>query len=282
MKLDYDREQLIDLMRDFFISTGMRIVLFDDEYRILLAYPENDCSFCRAMKSVSASAQLCRQSDEHSFRTCAATQKLSLYHCHAGLIEATLPLVDSGIIIGYLMFGQISDKQSGQDLAKELTRYASGLQIDPEKYCFEDIPHKSLDEIKAASKIMEALTFYALYHKTISLHSQVFAGRIREYLLAHIDEPLSPESIAEAMNFSRSKLYMECERNLGTGIMQYLSGLRMEEARRLLTQTDLPISTIAEAVGFTNYNYFCRIFKKENGLPAKSYRLRFHNRIESL
>ncbi len=75
---------------------------------------------------------------------------------------------------------------------------------------------------------------------------------------------------------------MECERNLGTGIMQYLSGLRMEEARRLLIQTDLPISKIAEAVGFTNYNYFCRIFKKENGLPAKSYRLRCRNRIESL
>lgn len=279
MKLDYDRDQLIDLMRDFFISTGMRIVLFDDEYRILLAYPENDCSFCRAMKSVPASAQLCRQSDEHSFQTCAVTQKLSLYRCHAGLIEATLPLVDSGIIIGYLMFGQISDKQSGPDLAKELTRYASGLQIESSKFCFDDIPHKSFDEIKAASKIMEALTFYALYHKTISLHSQVFAGRIREYLLAHIDEPLCPESIAAALNFSRSKLYMECERNLGTGIMDYLSHLRMEQARCLLTQTDLPVSKIAEVVGFTNYNYFCRIFKKENGMSAKSYRLRYRDPI---
>ncbi len=275
MKLEYDREQLLDLMKDFFISTGMRIVLFDDEYRILLAYPEHDCTFCRAMKSVPASARLCRQSDEHSFQTCAATRKLSLYHCHAGLIEATLPLVDSGIIIGYLMFGQISDKESGSELADGLTAYADGFRIEPGNCSFDDIPHKSLDEIKAASKIMEALTFYALYHKTISLHSQVFTERIRKYLLAHINEPLSPESIAKAMNCSRSKLYMECERNLGTGIMDYLSHLRMEEARRLLTTTDLPVSKVAEAVGFTDYNYFCRIFKKENGLPAKTYRQRY-------
>lgn len=272
MKLEVDREQLTDLMKDFYISTGMRIVLFDDEYRMLLSYPDRDCAFCRMMKSAEGSSQLCRMSDEHSFRTCASTRKLSLYHCHSGLIEATLPLIDGGIIIGYLMFGQISDADRHNDMASVLTEYAARYQIDCGMICFDDIPRKSLDEIKAASKIMEALTFYALYRKTIALRRHTFSERIREYLLLHIREPLSSDSIAKAMQLSRSKLYMECEKELGTGIMDYLMQLRMEEARRLLTETELPVSYVSEAVGFADYNYFCRVFKKQNGISAKVYR----------
>ena len=272
MKLEYDRQQLTGLMKDFHISTGMRIVLFDDEYRMLLSYPDHDCRFCSIMKSASASEHLCRMSDERSFRTCASTRKLSMYHCHAGLIEATLPLIDSGIIIGYLMFGQICDSAQQGDPASRLSTYAKDLAIDCTDVCFDDIPIRSLDQIKAASKIMEALTYYALYQKTIALRRQAFADSIREYLKAHISEPLTAQTIADAMHCSRSKLYTECEQNLGTGIMEYLNHLRMEEARRLLAETDHPVSAIAEAVGFADYNYFCRVFKKQNGIPAKAYR----------
>ncbi len=272
MKLEYDRQQLTGLMKDFYISTGMRIVMFDDEYRMLLSYPDHDCRFCSIMKSVPASERLCRMSDEHSFRTCASTRKLSLYHCHSGLIEATLPLIDGGIIIGYLMFGQICDSAQQGDPAARLSTYAKDFAIDCTDVCFDDIPVRSLDQIKAASKIMEALTYYALYQKAIALRRQAFADSIREYLKTHMSEPVTAQIIADAMHCSRSKLYTECEQNLGTGIMEYLNHLRMEEARRLLTETNHPVSAIAEAVGFADYNYFCRVFKRQNGISAKAYR----------
>ncbi len=56
------------------------------------------------------------------------------------------------------------------------------------------------------------------------------------------------------------------------GIASYIKKLRLEKAKELLTQTDLTVSQVAMEAGFSDYNYFCRIFKKETGLPAGKYR----------
>ena len=61
---------------------------------------------------------------------------------------------------------------------------------------------------------------------------------------------------------------------MSVGIAEHIKNLRIEEAKRLLAETDLPVSRIADRVGFTDYNYFCRVFKRETGMPAKKYRLR--------
>ena len=39
MKLEFNRQQLLELMRDFHTMSGIRIVLCDDEYHELLSYP---------------------------------------------------------------------------------------------------------------------------------------------------------------------------------------------------------------------------------------------------
>ena len=44
MKLEFDKDQLLKLMKDFYILTGIRVVLYDDEYHQLLSWPEKDCA----------------------------------------------------------------------------------------------------------------------------------------------------------------------------------------------------------------------------------------------
>ena len=55
------------------------------------------------------------------------------------------------------------------------------------------------------------------------------------------------------------------------GIMQYVLYCRIEKAKELLTE-DGSILSVAERVGFTEYNYFCKVFKKEVGMTASAYR----------
>jgi AraC family L-rhamnose operon transcriptional activator RhaR len=57
--------------------------------------------------------------------------------------------------------------------------------------------------------------------------------------------------------------------------MAYLSRHRVELAADLLLHTDLPISRIAESVGWPDQNYFARRFKSHYGLTASNYRARF-------
>ncbi len=279
MKLEFNREQLLALMKDFYILTGIRIVLFDDEYRELLAYPNRDCEFCRMMKASPATRLLCAGSDEASFKKCEARRQLTVYHCHAGLIEAAVPLVDRHIVIGYLMFGQISDAPNRTALRAQLQHVLAEHQtVVPASADYtHDIALRTEEQIQAAAKIMEACTQYALLNESIALRRQNFSDNLRAFLLEHLEERLDADSIARQLGISRGKLYQACEKYLGMGIAEYLRLLRLDEAMRLLRETDLTVTEISAKIGFGDYNYFCRFFKKETGYPARKYREQFRN-----
>lgn len=269
MRLDFNEIQLMELMKDFYILTGIRMVLFDDEYQQLLSYPPSDCTFCAQMKQQASTRLLCAQSDRNCFEQCKSARKMMVYHCHAGLIEAAVPLIHNHIVIGYLMFGQISDAPSYEDLQKILPHGTPASLL-------HGIPLKTSEQIHAAAKIMETCTFYALMNETIAPRRQNFTKHLKEYLLPRLNEHLNAEIIAMDLGISRSKLYMSCDKYLGMGIAEYIRILRIEKAQHLLRNSQLNITQIADDVGFEDYNYFCRVFKKETGYSAKKYRELFH------
>ena len=83
---------------------------------------------------------------------------------------------------------------------------------------------------------------------------------------------LDTERLCEQLGIGRTKLYEIFKTELGMGISQYILRRRMHRAKKLLRTTDLPIKQIADMVGFADYNYFGRVFKKTYGRSAKSYR----------
>lgn len=274
MKIDYNEKELESLMKDFNLLTGMRIVLFDAAYHELIAYPKQHCRFCARMKSQEETKRLCDESDRTSFQTCRRSNKLIIYHCHAGLIEATAPLVDHGIVIGYMMFGQISDCQSRDELTDLLGRnihFFHGHADEPHIYA-SDISLKNSEQIQAAAKIMEACTFYVLLKNTISVRRSNFIHNMDRYLITHLSENLSVDAIAASLGVSKTRLYEACALYYGRPIGEHIRTLRLEQAKKLLKETDMPITRISDTVGFADYNYFCRVFKKEVGIPAKKYR----------
>lgn len=275
MKLEFNEIQLLELMKNFHTLTGIRIVLFDDEYHERLSYPSCDCAFCAQIKQRSSTKQFCSESDLHSFQQCKTARKLIIYHCYAGLIEAVVPLIDNHIVIGYLMFGQISDAADYDELKNILSKN-NLLEFSPKlEALLTDIPLKSSEQIQAAAKIMEACTLYALMNETIALRQQNFTKHLRDYLLPRLSEHLDARIIAEELHISRSKLYLSCDKYLGMGIAEYIHILRIKEAQRLLKESNLTVTQISDKVGFADYNYFCRIFKKETGHSAKKYREKF-------
>ncbi|MCD8022615.1 MAG: PocR ligand-binding domain-containing protein, partial [Lachnospiraceae bacterium] len=101
------------------------------------------------MKSTPSGLQKCQESDTYSFRQCNANQHLIIYHCHAGLIEATAPLIDNHIVIRYLMFGQISDAKSMKELKKLLSDVPTVDEATPSEDIFSEIPLKTDEQIRA-------------------------------------------------------------------------------------------------------------------------------------
>ena len=55
-------------------------------------------------------------------------------------------------------------------------------------------------------------------------------------------------------------------------MIDYLLQIRMEAAKRLLSEGSFALGAVAEAVGFDDYNYFSRVFKKRTGYTPTEYK----------
>mgnify|MGYP000382239881 FL=1 len=193
------------------------------------------------------------------------------------MIEATAPIVSDGFTIGYLMMGQVANAASPEQLQSLIEHalhkyHLNEAENDSWKQYAAATPCISDTQIHAAARIMEACISSILYKKLISIEKQQFEQNINTYILNHLTEDLSVDRLCEHLHLSRRKLYEYSEEFLHCSIAKYIKKMRLQHAQTLLSETNLPISTISEQCGFSDYNYFCRIFKQESGMSARSYR----------
>ena len=278
MKLNYNEKELYQLLQNFHDLTRLTLTLYDPEGEWIFSYPTKENCFCNCIKTSPEGAALCDASDRASFEAAKTSGECVIYKCHAGLIEATAPIVSDGFTIGYLMMGQVANAASPEQLQSLIEHalhkyHLNEAENNSWKQYAAATPCISDTQIHAAARIMEACISSILYKKLISIEKQQFEQNINTYILNHLTEDLSVDRLCEHLHLSRRKLYEYSEEFLHCSIAKYIKKMRLQHAQTLLTETNLPISTISEQCGFSDYNYFCRIFKQENGMSARSYRV---------
>ena len=88
-----------------------------------------------------------------------------------------------------------------------------------------------------------------------------------------LDPLLSLPRLARRLGIPQARLSQLLNDNNGTSFKQYLTGLRVAEAQRLLMQTPpLPLESIAEAAGFQSMSTFYAAIKKVHGCTPLAYR----------
>lgn len=101
--------------------------------------------------------------------------------------------------------------------------------------------------------------------------------RGRAYIEAHYRDPITLDDIARAALLSPYHFLRLFREAFGRTPGQYLTERRIEEARRLLRQTDLPIGVICGDVGFESHGSFTTLFHRRVGLPPTLYRQQLPN-----
>tara|TARA_R110001592_G_scaffold75098_3_gene227499 strand:- start:3079 stop:3951 length:873 start_codon:yes stop_codon:yes gene_type:complete len=82
----------------------------------------------------------------------------------------------------------------------------------------------------------------------------------------------SPAEYAELLNVSLKHLNRICNQVLGISVSQVITGRVLLESKRLLMVKDLSIAEIANKLGYTDYSYFSRLFKKSTGQTPQEFR----------
>lgn len=135
---------------------------------------------------------------------------------------------------------------------------------------------KSLPELEAVSQdIFEKINQYSAGNQVSASNSKM--QRVSEYLKSHYQDcNLNAVAVSEEFNMNPSYFSRSFKKAMGTRFSDYLSRLRIQEACRLLMETDLTITDIAERVGYNNALTLSRTFKKIEGTTPGQYRQSNH------
>ncbi|MBN1260352.1 MAG: substrate-binding domain-containing protein [Anaerolineae bacterium] len=108
--------------------------------------------------------------------------------------------------------------------------------------------------------------------RKLSGEAQRLVRQAMAFIHEHYANPISRSDIAQHVALSDDYLTFCFRKELGVTPITYLNRFRVNQARRLLTETHKSITEIALEIGFSDSGYFSRVFRREVGLSPEAYR----------
>lgn len=274
MLLRYHAEELKNIIDKIRVLSGMSISIVDPDLRPLVVCSAPFASFCRYIQSTKEGACRCVASDKELFRLCAVSRGYVTHKCHAGLTDTAVPMYHEGVLMGYMLFGQVCETHEERPPFEEIYPKIADLGLNRQKMeiAYHELNAFDKNRIESAVEIVNMLTQYILLKHIIRLqHSEEFEALLL-YIEEHLTEELSISELCRRFHISKNTLYRYFRTDFNCTVGEYITKLRLQKAELLLTTTELPIYAICEQSGIDNYQYFCRRFKKEKGLTPLQYR----------
>ena len=103
-------------------------------------------------------------------------------------------------------------------------------------------------------------------------HASPHITKAKAYIQSHYHENISVGDIAKGIGISPSLLYRLFQETEGLTPISYLQNLRIQKAKQLLlAQPNLRIAEVANACGYENCAYFCKVFKDQEHMTPKAF-----------
>lgn len=274
MNILFDQEQLLGLVTNLYVLTGMAANILDPQGRDINLFGSHP-PFCRAVNDNPEGHARCVACDAWKVKHYSADRGFQFYRCHAGICEAVMPLYDKSNPLAYLIFGCFLD-DSPMEEQWERTRatldwYPGGGEVLRD--AFFRFRQYSPQELKAYAELLEALASYIQLKGMIQTTEKTELQKLELYLDQHYMDKLSLESISAQLHIGRTKLCrLAKELSGGRTLSHMIAQRRIDAAKTLLLQSDLPIAAVAESVGISDYNYFSRVFRSVTGTTPRAFR----------
>ena len=182
------------------------------------------------------------------------------YFCH---FEITCQQTDLFQLVQFPLCVDAKDPQKAQRIFQDIIQSCKQTDIS--------------SALKAKQAVFHLLCYYfeCCPPGSVSFIPQSFDSPLSSaisYVETHLHEQITVQQMAEVAGYHSSYFTKLFQTHMGISPGQFILQKKTETATLLLTSTDLPISKIADTLGFDNQFYFSNFFKKQTGMAPSSYR----------
>ncbi|WP_160909781.1 response regulator [Pontibacillus yanchengensis] len=195
-------------------------------------------------------------------------------------VQALFPLVDD--VIAYISAHNLPPEKSKYVcytcISSIYTQVQSEFGVNVTDINGEDtLLYVKLNELQSLEAIQAWLTnhlhridAYLKAHKG-SYHDRLIQ-EVKHFIEKHYNEPLELNELADHFHMSSAYLSSLFSKKMGVTIFDYMTSIRMNQAKEMLRSTNYKINEICQVIGYDNQRYFNQVFKKKVGTTPGKYR----------
>ncbi len=274
MECIFDKKKLEPVLSDFYNSTEIAVALYDASRKIVASSPAYT-PYCSYIRGQDKCMEHCAQSNLIHMKEVSLNRKISCYTCHAGLMETILPIVYDEVLIAYIQIGQFRDgehRYSSPDKLRSIaSRYA--LPLEQLQALYGKVPLVCEKKLRSLFDILDILIKSFWADGLIAYNRSMLSIKIEQYIDEHLHEKIDLTTICNKFFLSKNAAYRLFHNEFGVTVNDFIIKKRLQRAQELLrAEPELNVTQIAELCGFSDYNYFIRLFKKQVGSTPLRFR----------
>ncbi len=165
-----------------------------------------------------------------------------------------------------------------QQLTKVFFLYSYQQNIDimglfTEEYKYNDY----MNSFKDVPSLMKGISFIinAIAMASSTDDSKDDVQRAKEYILANISNDISVKDVADYVHLSPEYFSKLFKKEMGENVKNYILRIKVDAAKDLLENPNIPVSMVASELGYSNFSHFTQMFKKHENVTPSEYRKLF-------
>ena len=264
-----NKKEIIEVLRALHKITGFRVSLHGANYEEIAAFPVEKCKFCKLVQNYPSELQKCIECDSRACRIALENKDTHIYKCRYGLTEAISPLYNFGQLTGFLMMGQIVT--SDKEIATTELLFRRNHEDDISD-AIAEIRITNGDLVDSYVRIMTVCARYLTLSNLVASQKPSIVETAKGYIHDNFSEKIGILELCDLLGCSKSTLIKLFKEECGRTVGAYITEVRLTEAERLLSGSDISMGEIARKCGFCDQSYFSKVFVSKHGISPSDYR----------
>ncbi len=265
--------------------TGVRLLFVEAPYgrKQLFDRSTHKSNLCVWMHRNPAFLAKCHECNRRHVEQVASDPHAHSYRCHAGLVDYVIPVFLEGRQVGAFLGGEMLPQAPTERRFKRFQEqlHDYGFNQNELRRRYFQTPWIGSRRRQA---ILQLIEFMASYVSETGPRL-VIADRPQEasaveracaFIHANIEHPFSLSEVGRAIGVAPNYLSGLFRQEKNEPFVSYVRRLRVERAKRLLRETELPVIQIAMDTGFGSLRSFNRAFLHVCGVSPRAYRATHH------